>query len=129
MATPPEKIVVTIPTIQKRTTSSWLGGPSFFEFAGERRGIPQSLPAARVTIYQDAAAIWLPTCHTPRAKILGRLHRAAYSPAPRPEPGMALCDHPRLPRMVDEACSRIRFMRLRMAGSRRQTRANGESGT
>jgi hypothetical protein len=34
MATPPERIVVTIPTIQKRTTSSWLGG--FLGFAAEK---------------------------------------------------------------------------------------------
>jgi hypothetical protein len=35
MATPPEAIVVTIPTIQNSTTSSWLGVLSFLDFAAE----------------------------------------------------------------------------------------------
>jgi hypothetical protein len=38
MATPPDAIVVTNPTIQKRTTSSWLGG--FLELAAEKGRTP-----------------------------------------------------------------------------------------
>jgi hypothetical protein len=34
MATAPEQIVVVSPTIQKSTTSSWLGG--FLDFAAEK---------------------------------------------------------------------------------------------
>ena len=43
MATPPDEIVTTVPTIQNSTTSSSLGDPGHFEFVGERRGIPWSL--------------------------------------------------------------------------------------
>src|ERR1700760_276388 len=70
MATPPDEIVTTVPTIQKSTTSSSLGGPGHFEFVGERRGILQILQAARGAIYQGSAAIWLPTCRTRRGVIL-----------------------------------------------------------
>jgi hypothetical protein len=66
MATPPDEIVTTVPTIQKSTTSSSLGGPGHFEFVGERRGIPWGLLRTELQFTTIPAAIWLPACNTPR---------------------------------------------------------------